>query len=297
MRIISVLVSLIIIASMKPLSSSTTTEAKRITTHKANDYHPRWAPSGKSLLFTSQRNGRIGIWKISWPPGTLEELKMDLIGDYHISWAPDGSQIAFDANPGSGPSAIWITRVDDVKPRQLKAAGRPSFHPSWSPDGQDIAFASYRSGNCDIWKVSLKRDEAVQLTQSDATDYHPVWSPDGKEILFASDRDGDFDIWSISVKCGMPVCLWDNQGRFDHPCYSPDGKWIVFAEIDSMESVLWLASRETKERTTLIRGPGVSWPSWSPDGKIVAYAAKGDTGLDIWVITVPRIVEDPNNSK
>lgn len=295
LRIILLSIALILAVGPSRASGEAPPEARRLTNEETAGHHVRWAPDGTSILFASWQGGRAGLWRMAWPSGTLEPFETGLIGDHHISWSPDGSRIAFDAQSEAGPPTIWIISADGGSPREVTGAGRPSFQPSWSPHGSRIAFASLRSGSSGIWIVALESGVATQLTSSESTDHHPAWSPDGREILFSSNRNGELDIWGVSSNGGEPVCVWDGSGRDDHPCFSPDGRWIVFSSQHESDSVLRIVGRESGEMMILARGERLAWPSWSPDGTMIAYAAGGEE-RGIWVREVPKDLLDPTGT-
>ena len=264
-------------------------EATQLTFHDADDYHTRWAPDGKSILFTSRRGGSAGIWRVSWPRGKPVALETGMEGDHHISWSPDGSKIVFDARSQNAPQSLWIIPSTGGNPIKLEGAGTPSFQPSWSPDGLQIVYCSLQSGNCDIWIISVQTGEVVQLTDNEATNNHPAWTPDGREIIYSSNQDGDFDIWKVPASGGEPVCLWDSPGLDDHPRCSPDGRILAFTSTNADVSVLTLLALETGKTIPLIQGQGIGWPCWSPDGKMIGYVTREAGNSDIWVIKAPKL--------
>lgn len=136
--------------------------------------------------------------------------------------------------------------------------------------------------------TTLSAEEATRITSHEAGDYHTRWSPDSREILFASDRDGDFDIWKVPVGGGEPICVWDGPGLDDRPVYSSDGTELIFTAQNSTEPCLWLLSLKSGTSIPLVRGSGISWPCWSPDGTMIGYVSRETGNSDIWVIKVPE---------
>src|SRR5215469_15985467 len=68
--------------------------------------------------------------------------------------------------------------------------------PVYSPDGEWILFASNRSGNSDLWKLSTKTGELRRLTDDPGHDWDPALTPDGKHIVWSSSRSGNLEIWT-----------------------------------------------------------------------------------------------------
>ncbi len=122
-------------------------------------------------------------------PVTFEDMmRMHRIGEPQIS--PDGKWVAytvatpdFDANRNA--SNIWIAPVSGGEALQLTQSGKDSS-PVWSPDGKTIAFLSSRSGDSQVYLLSMDGGEAKELTHLSTGADLVKWSPDGRMILFTS---------------------------------------------------------------------------------------------------------------
>jgi dipeptidyl aminopeptidase/acylaminoacyl peptidase len=100
-------------------------------------------------------------------------------------WSPDGSAIAFDRHGKSNPK-VFVVTVAGHRIRQITQAEGST--PSWSNDGRWIYFASNRTGDFQIYKVSALKGEspsspAVQMTREGG--FNPMESQDGKYLYFA----------------------------------------------------------------------------------------------------------------
>jgi TolB protein len=85
-------------------------------------------------------------------------------------------------------------------PEPLTTSEAEDMFPSWSPDGEKIAFQSNRTGNEDIYVLSLNDKGLSRITNDPAKDGRPTWSPDGNKIAFSSDRSGNLDLWVVDLR-------------------------------------------------------------------------------------------------
>ncbi|MDQ5871632.1 MAG: hypothetical protein M3547_05440, partial [Acidobacteriota bacterium] len=161
--------------------------------------------------------------------------------------------------------------------------------PDLSPDGKTFLFVSSANGNPDVYVQRVDGRNAINLTKdSPAFDGQPAFSPDGSQIAFRSERE-EGGIFLMGAT-GESVRRLTDFG-FD-PAWSPDGKTIAVATegVDdplSRDSVskLWLVDASSGEKRLLAEGDAVQ-PSWSPNGRRVAYwgLPAGTGQRDIWSV-------------
>lgn len=162
--------------------------------------------------------------------------------------SPDGRSVAYSSNQ-NGSFEIYIKQLAPGGGElQLTNDGQHNLHPSWSPDGQRIAYHSKTRGG--IWVISALGGSAKQITDSGAS---PVWSPDGSLIAFQS---------GISAEI------------FTSRTIAPSTIWTVPAQGGPIKQVT---------RPDYPAG-GHASPSWSPDGKRIAFEVGDFIFIHVWSI-------------
>jgi len=159
-----------------------------------------------------------------------------------------------------------------------------------APDGRSFIYASRASGNWDLYWQRVGGRFTVNLTKdSTADDLQPVYSPDGNHIAFRSERApaGTYVMEATSENVRRV-----SEVGFD-PAWSPDGKELVVStdrftdpvKRSLIPSRLWILDVASGTKRLLTDGDAVQ-PSWSPNGKRIAYWAlkPGSGQRDIWTI-------------
>lgn len=133
-----------------------------------------------------------------------------------------------------------------------------AYQPAWSPDGQRIAFVGQHTtsdGGTEIYVINVDGSGLTRLTNSLGDDWRPAWSPDGQKIAFFSFRDA--------------------YGTTD-----PGNSEIYVMNSDGSSQ-----TRITYNPTIDTNRPGADEdPTWSPDGRQIAFRSYRDGGIDIYVM-------------
>jgi len=187
--------------------------ARRLTNNPQYDAEGTLSPDGKTIVFTSLRNGDLDIYTMRVDGTHLTRLTHTLGYDGGPFFSPDGKTIVYRAwHPQTaGDSAdyktliaqntvrpvrmeIWVMDADGSHQRQVTNLGGANFAPYFHPDGRRIIFASNyknpRSRNFDLYLVNLDGTGLEQITTSAEFDAFPMFSPDGRQLVWASNRHG-----------------------------------------------------------------------------------------------------------
>ena len=167
--------------------------------------------------------------------------------------------------------------------RGLSHASEPAF----SPDGRTVAYvARVPADPPNIWAKPLT-GAPVQLTFGNAEKGSPVWSPDGASIAFIQMTGLRLAEIRIIPAAGGPSrklveILSPQAGHLYFPgpslCWSPDPSWLAVSCRQSPQDSysLFLVHIETGETRQLTDSTGSehgdSCPSFSPDGKTLAFS-------------------------
>jgi Tol biopolymer transport system component len=135
------------------------------------------------------------------------------------------------------------------------------------------------SSDKEIYLQMIGAGPPLRLTDAPGRAESPVWSPDGREIAFLRTGAGEPGYYAVSALVGPERKLapaLDPPPRaggstFD---WSPDGKTLVIADrlVRNGPRVLLLHDLATGARRQLgPDAPYIANPSYSPDGKWIAY--------------------------
>ena len=172
------------------------------------------------------------------------------------------------------------------------------FEPTLSPDASKLAFVLGTNGIGDIWVLDLARHTKTRITFGPQNSNWPVWWPDGKSIVFGYGATSLDSFYRQNADgTGSKEKLLGTPGIFAIPSsVSPDGRHIAYMRIDPKSTTnvdIWALpmfpdkSGDQKPFPVVATNFSDVTPSFSPDGKWLAYANDETGRREVYIQPFP----------
>ncbi len=289
---------------------------KRITNTPEQERFVTFAPDGKGVVYSSERDGKWSIYKSEkvrdeepfvFASTLVEEsvLISDDLDNYLPEFSPDGKKLAYIA----GRRTLRVKDMDSgdtvdlLTPEDLYHMRDGDKYFTWSPDSKWLLVDWGKLLNdSEVLLMSADGKERINLTESGYYDYRPKWVNEGKQMLWFSNRNG-LKSYATSGRSQSDVySMFFTQDAWDKYNMSEDD-YKLMKEIEKAnksdekeedkeddekdeeedESLTfdWDGLKDRKDRLT-IHSSYLSDATLSKDGEKLYYLAQFEGRYNLW---------------
>lgn len=213
------------------------------------------------ITFVTNRTGNLDIYNINADGSSEVNLTRRPDAEFAPSWSPDGQRLAYVLLPVGGPPAQLYVADSNGGGRRLVSGNA----------GYTMSFLG----------------GATSLTSPPMGFPLPSWSPDSKQIVFTGAK-GQLLVGTIDGGEPTEIATFSANDIVSYPQWSPDGTRIVFLRYDSQQGsqdLMLINPDGSGLQPLLVNGAYNQNPTWSPNGKQIAFASNVDAGFnEIYVI-------------
>jgi dipeptidyl aminopeptidase/acylaminoacyl peptidase len=252
---------------------------------------PQISPDGGSVVFTVRSLDPVkdkvdtDIYRIPMAGGEAVRLTTSPKPDTRPRFSPDGRQIAFLSGREGKKTQVFLLPAAGGEAAKLTDYKGGVSDLAWSPDGTRLALVVNDPDPDERPEDDAKADGDAKKTPK------PIVL---RRLQFKRDEEGflrefrsHIHVFEVATKTTAQV----TSGPYDdaNPAWSPDGQAIAFVSNHTPEpdgnrnsDIFLVAPREDATVRALTTAPTeAKAPSFSPDGKLVAYVEGGDPA-DMW---------------
>ncbi len=266
---------------------------RRLTSHSATDFNPRWSPDCRWIWFLSTRSGSSQVWRIQSNGGEPQQITDLPLNTGNLLVSPDGGSIAFTMDIFLEHPTPEETREEMDRRVEMKASGQifdGLFVRHWDTweDGRRSHLFVMDTETRNLVDVMAGMD-ADTPSQPFGGPEELSFTPDSREIIFTAKNAGqktawstDFDLYHVPVNAGCPPdCLTEANPAWDTtPVFSPDGQTLAYLAMEhpGYESdcfrIILMPWPDGPQR--VLTGDWDRSPSslcWAPDGRSLYVTA------------------------
>jgi serine/threonine-protein kinase len=215
-------------------------------------------------------------------------ITSDGYGSAHYAFSRDGTLVYIPGGPDHYYSELSTVDLDGNVER-VQTPPRLYGGAEVSPDG-DRLLVAILGANASVWLHEFKRGTMTRMT-SEWDNYATAWHPSGKTIAFTSNRGGAAGIWQMAADgAGQPEKLVSASQNPTLGSWSGDGKRLCYSPTSpETGSDIWVLSDDDSEDSKpVIVSPYQEFnPSFSPDGRWIAYVSDESGQPEIYVQPFP----------
>ncbi|MGZ8376499.1 MAG: S41 family peptidase [Gemmatirosa sp.] len=227
-----------------------TGEHRQVTTFAGEDRDPVFTRDGRAFHYLSEASGTFNVHRMGVDGGRSEQLTqftgvpvrfLSMADDGTLAFGWDGQVYTMAAGGRAQRVPITVAADDKSNRQRILAVTQGAQGLVVSPTGKEVAFL-YRG---DVFVNAAEGGGTKRITATPEAESGLEFSPDGKALVYASERGG---------------------------------KWAIYEARRARESEpYFFASTVVRETPLVSNDRENTHPSFSPDGKTLAYLENRNT--------------------
>ncbi len=244
-----------------------------------------WASPSHNLLaapFDAKRLEFTGA-----PVTVIEGVEITPTRSMFFDLSRNGTLIYVPDTTGSlEDKVVWVDRKGESTPVMDTVA--EWVQPRLSPDGERLLLRKVQT-NCDLWVYDLRRRVLTRLTFEN-DNHDPLWMPDGKHVVFDVPNGSVRGLmWQAGDGSGKAQALIPGVQDFIPSSWSGDGRFLALTLFGQSASQIWVVAKDGPPEPRLFHQNSFNeaWPSFSPDGRYLAYSSDESGRSEIYISPFP----------
>ncbi len=262
-----------------------------------------WSPDGKQLILWNY--SQYDLCLVASAGGGCRPLGLVPLGEEvsGLTWSKDGQWLILSRGPFSGTKALWAIpfNLSSGKPAgnaiRLTVSSTDDIHCTLSPDGRTLAYTA-RDVDQDLYSFPVNPNAGQLAAEAKLI---PI-TVSRRNFYPAVSRSGDVLVWTAQT--GNEGLLYmKHPGQDDerhltdftrpsmrevNAALSPDASRVIYSSTVGGSYALWV-KQSLNERPVSLPMPSSrldAQPTWSPDGKTLAFYSTRSGNPDIWFVDV-----------